>query len=256
MATKLKVDDYVEAFSKFICDKFPNEVDDEDFEELCLTLVWDTKLVAELGNEIFKIKITEPKEQLPAFLLYYFKLMDYDLKLDCFTRLGDTVVLKPFKWEFTEPFSITKNNFYENTDDKYKLEIYNLPITEIYLPYNLETFDISHCPIKKLIVPGSVTYLEQSIKLCDSLTEVILEDGVSQLGQYSIMDCDLIKSITLPKSIQIMSLPIFGCNNLTEIKYLGTKSQWDRIYKILGFVNWGKVDKIICTDGIVDLKDS
>lgn len=77
------------------------------------------------------------------------------------------------------------------------------------------------CSIKRLTVPGNIKYIgDYSFFKC-RLTEVILEDGVEEIGEYAFtnLPCD-IQQITIPKSVKRLH---YGC--LTGIPHITMESK-------------------------------
>lgn len=65
----------------------------------------------------------------------------------------------------------------------------------------------------------------------NNLTELVVPEGVTEIDNYTIYDCDYLVRITLPKSIQyINSIPnpngLWYCYRLSEIHYMGSDYEW------------------------------
>ena len=64
----------------------------------------------------------------------------------------------------------------------------------------------------------------------ESITKVVVKDGVTCIGEWAFLDCENLKSIELPKSIESINYNAFdGCTSLTDVEYAGTSLQWKRI---------------------------
>jgi len=58
-------------------------------------------------------------------------------------------------------------------------------------------------------------------------------DGVTELKAYSFAECDALKIITLPKSLERIGAYVFN-ENLTDICYKGTEEEWDDVSITMG----------------------
>lgn len=60
----------------------------------------------------------------------------------------------------------------------------------------------------------------------DSITEVIIEEGVTSIGMYSFYNCKELKKITIPKSLKATAMYAFNyTNSLTEV-YISDLTAW------------------------------
>lgn len=60
----------------------------------------------------------------------------------------------------------------------------------------------------------------------DSIVNVVIEDGVTSIEQYTFEDCDLLASVTIPDSVQSIGACAFeNCWSLEQVHYLGTIEQ-------------------------------
>lgn len=107
--------------------------------------------------------------------------------------------------------SITGINMYEYVKDEYaknievKLpsEIDGKKVTYLYSAYVYNpTYNSDKEVSIKVIVPGSVKIVDEYAFLdCDCLTEVVFEDGVEEIQEEAIVECNDIKKITVPASV-------------------------------------------------------
>ena len=59
-----------------------------------------------------------------------------------------------------------------------------------------------HCPIETFEVPASVTIIEdQAFYTCENLKNVILHDGLLEIGYEAFANCESLSSITIPNSV-------------------------------------------------------
>ncbi|MBD5436609.1 MAG: leucine-rich repeat domain-containing protein [Treponema sp.] len=119
---------------------------------------------------------------------------------------------------------------------------------------NIGGFAFSECKnLKSVSIPGSVEDTGfGSFNECKSLESVTIGDGVKRISTGSFMECDSLKSVTIPASVTEIDLGAFcGCTSLAsvtipasvtkigaqafgscdklEVKYAGTKEQWEEI---------------------------
>ena len=56
--------------------------------------------------------------------------------------------------------------------------------------------------IKKVSIPGSVTDTQEAFSDCENLSEVIIEDGVESIGDYTFYHCISLLELTIPESVR------------------------------------------------------
>ena len=67
---------------------------------------------------------------------------------------------------------------------------------------------------------------------CTSLASVTIPASVTSIGSYAFCDCKSLTNVTIPASMTSIGGDAFeGCNKLKEVKYTGTKAQWEKINK-------------------------
>ena len=104
--------------------------------------------------------------------------------------------------------------------------------------------DISKTKVSML--PASA--FEESIYL----EKVTLCDGMQVIGYDCFRNCEKLKEITLPKTIEKLDRNVFyKCYQLSEIKYEGTLADWHRVEKYDAYdTDWDVSHiKVVCTDG-------
>ncbi len=64
----------------------------------------------------------------------------------------------------------------------------------------------------------------------DLLTSVVIEAGVTSIGDYAFYDCENITSITIPLSVVSINESAFSdCRSLKDVYYAGSKYDWEKI---------------------------
>ena len=56
--------------------------------------------------------------------------------------------------------------------------------------------------IKKVLIPGSVTDTYEAFSDCENLSEVIIENGVESIGDYTFFHCTSLLELTIPESVR------------------------------------------------------
>lgn len=108
---------------------------------------------------------------------------------------------------------------------------------------------------KNSIIPmdGSVTSIGYSAFYgCSELTSITIPDSVTAIGIGTFYECKGLSSVSIPSSVTSIGMSAFEyCSNLKEIKFNGTKEQWENINKGR---DWNRVTgnyTITCTDGSI-----
>lgn len=93
-----------------------------------------------------------------------------------------------------------------------------------------DTGIFKHKGIKKVIVEEGVTTIgEFEFMLDETIEEVVLPQGLTTIGK-SAFNTSKIKSIALPKTVtHIGNLAFFQCDYLTDVYYTGSEADWDKI---------------------------
>lgn len=94
---------------------------------------------------------------------------------------------------------------------------------------------------------------------CTNLAALSLSDGIEIIGQEAFSACSQLTSVAIGKGLKsIGDEAFFNCTNFTELKFGGTKAEWDEVQ--LG-TKWTwdnnskkrapSCEKVICSDGEV-----
>lgn len=100
--------------------------------------------------------------------------------------------------------------------------------TQITLPSNaqLSSDAFQGCSVTSLTIPAGTTWGGNAqFSHCHSLTEVIFEDGITDVGQSVFMDCPNLKYVWIPKSVEKIDSGVLAVQNLTIIGYKGSGAE-------------------------------
>ena len=109
---------------------------------------------------------------------------------------------------------------------------------------------------KNSVIPsdGSVTRIgDFAFARCNSLTSIVIPEGVTSIGKYAFWYCSSLTSITIPDSVtSIGDWAFLNCTLLTSITFQGSMEQWIAIDKDTEWnLNTGSYT-VTCTDGVLD----
>ena len=112
--------------------------------------------------------------------------------------------------------------------------------------------------LKSVSIPGSVENTGYgSFNECKVLESVKIGDGVKEIGTGSFFGCESLKSVTIPVSVKKIGGQAFGGCDKLEVKYAGTKAQWEEI-DISTYIVDDSVGKnkfiVHCKDGDVNVE--
>ena len=82
------------------------------------------------------------------------------------------------------------------------------------------------------------------------VTDLIIPDSVTSIGNYAFENCHGLTSVTIGNSVtSIGDYAFFFCPGLTTINYSGTMAEWRAIKKPFQYIPKGV--SVICTDGTI-----
>ena len=128
-------------------------------------------------------------------------------------------------------------------------------LTSIEIPDNVISigsaafYDCSS--LTSIEIPDSVTSIGWgAFSGCSSLTSVTIPNSVTSIGSHAFYDCSNLTSVTIPDSVTSIDIYTFSdCRSLKEIRFGGTKEQWNAVSKRSSWnYNTGNYT-IYCTDG-------
>lgn len=94
----------------------------------------------------------------------------------------------------------------------------------------------------------------QAFTFCTGLSDVVIPDGVTDIGDEAFRECIGLGSVTIPNSVTTIGHYAFeNCYGLKNITFGGTMEQWNAISKA---ESWSKAVQsctVTCTDGTLEI---
>ena len=111
---------------------------------------------------------------------------------------------------------------------------YCTALEEITIPDTVESIGtqaFAYCEsLKSLTLPPKVTKIISIVSDCTSLEEMVILGGVDVINSGDFRGCTSLKAITLPRSLYYVASQSFrDCTALTDVYYMGSQQEWDRI---------------------------
>jgi hypothetical protein len=90
--------------------------------------------------------------------------------------------------------------------------------------------------VKEVIISEGVEYIGlSSFEGCLSLNRVVLPDSLTTIGTSAFKNCKALSEIVIPKGVEKINNGAFdGCDALTDVYFMGTKDEWETMYKSIG----------------------
>ena len=134
-------------------------------------------------------------------------------------------------------------------------------LTSIVIGSGVETFG-KQC-FTSCVDLESITFLTNKITVIDSMTfylcrklnHVVIPDGVTEIKSQAFWGCSVLDDLTFPASVTKIGASVFeDCESLTQLKFNGTKDQWNAMSKPS---NWKSscpsLTSVKCSDGTVSV---
>lgn len=108
--------------------------------------------------------------------------------------------------------------------------------------------------ITKLVIPNTITQLGNYCFADNILLESVeINSRTISWGEFN--GCTNLKNVVISNQTKSISYMVFkGCTNLTAITYEGTQDEWNSISKHTYWLENSSLEKVICSDGEIDLK--
>lgn len=112
-------------------------------------------------------------------------------------------------------------------------------------------YDIRSKIISIILESGVTEIGEGAFAWCSNLSQIFIPDTVTEIKYEAFYGCNSLASVTIPGSVKTIGNEAFdGCEILEEIRFDGTKAQWQAL--VNGTINEIFSECIIkCTDGDV-----
>ena len=82
------------------------------------------------------------------------------------------------------------------------------------------------------------------------LTDIIIPNGITTIGDYAFYYCDRLVSVTIPESVTTINNFAFSrCSRLERIQYRSTKERWEKILKSPTWRSDSAIKIVHCIDG-------
>jgi hypothetical protein len=107
-------------------------------------------------------------------------------------------------------------------------------------------------------IPDSVTEIgEKAFDYCKGLTSIEIPDSVTFIQYATFRDCSSLTEVIIGSGVTTIGNYVFeNCSGLTSIYYNSTKSDWNAIYKEPWWNNNSNIERIICTDGVIEIQNT
>ena len=105
------------------------------------------------------------------------------------------------------------------------------------------------------VIPINVTKIGESAFASLAFTEIILPDGVTEIGRWAFWGCASLTNITIPDTVKsIGAAALKKCTSLASITFKGTMKQWGEIDKLVDWNLEVNADAVIrCKDGDIKI---
>lgn len=106
--------------------------------------------------------------------------------------------------------------------------------------------------LESVTIPKEVGTFKASFQECMALKTVVLEDGITEIGNYAFFQCG-ITSVSIPKSVQRIGLAAFqNCNMLTQLTIESGNGEADLTIEDWAFA-WAPVTSLYFPKRVVSI---
>ena len=149
---------------------------------------------------------------------------------------------------------------YLSESDSYSVSVCrNKGITTIVIPSEHEGKPITEIGVRAfrdctsltmVTIPSSVILIEDyAFEDCENLS-IMFAEGMESIPSRALSNASGVVSVTMPESVTSIGEYAFsGCSGLTDIVYLGTKTQWNSMQKGVSWDFSTGNYTVHCTDG-------
>ena len=101
---------------------------------------------------------------------------------------------------------------------------------------------------------ADIRIIDRAFAYCSVLESATIPEGVEFIDTLTFNYCTSLKTLNLPRSLKKLGDNVFlHCDNLKTINFAGKVAEWNGIKKYSHWANGSKVEKVICSDGEVDV---
>lgn len=105
-----------------------------------------------------------------------------------------------------------------------------------------------------LILPNNILNINNNAFFDCYLSSITFGKNVYNIGDGAFGACPNLEKVEFNSKLAEIGSEIFrGCINLTSIDYQGSKNQWGKINKNADWAAGSNIQRIVCTDGIIEL---
>ncbi len=105
-------------------------------------------------------------------------------------------------------------------------------LTNINIPNSVKTIGegaFAYCEsLASINLPNSIAEIGKEAFYSCGLTSITIPNSVTEIKFRTFAFCHNLKSVYIPRSVEKIEL-FYGCENLTDVYYEGSKSEWDLI---------------------------
>ena len=137
----------------------------------------------------------------------------------------------------------------------------NENVTSIEIPNNItligkQAFYICD-RLTSIVIPNSITYIAPyAFELCHRLVDVvIIGNSATKIDNRAFAACEKLINVTMQNNIATLGQDVFAhCESLANIRFNGTKKEWEDIAKDPLWKRYSSIKIIECKDGTIKLK--